>query len=61
MEKSQVLHANQDEDEDVRSLVWFNKTAHPEAKLKFQWDVDYSLAFVEGKDISWVKEEMDKN
>jgi hypothetical protein len=33
--------------ENIHSLVWFKKAAHPGTTLKFDWTVDYSFAWDE--------------
>ena len=36
-----------DQVENILSLVWFKKSAHPGTRLKFDWTVDYSFAWDE--------------
>lgn len=38
--------------DDIRPLVWFNKTAHPGTRLHFEWNVEYSLAWSEQGDLT---------
>ncbi len=33
--------------EDINSLVWFKKRAHPDTKLKFDWTIDYGFTWSE--------------
>lgn len=40
----QTCDANSD---NIRSLVWFAKSAHPGTELKFRWFIDYSFAWSE--------------
>ncbi len=42
-----IYQTYEDQDEDIRSLVWFSKKAHPGTKLKFRWGIDYSFAWCE--------------
>jgi hypothetical protein len=36
-----------DQEDNVMSLAWFAKTAHPDTKVNFEWDVDYSFVWSE--------------
>lgn len=42
-----IYQTYEDQDEDIRSLVWFSKKAHPGTTLKFEWNIDYSFAWSE--------------
>lgn len=42
-----IYQTYEDQDEDIRSLVWFSKKAHPGTKLTFGWTIDYSFAWCE--------------
>ncbi|SFR68018.1 hypothetical protein [Anaeromicropila populeti] len=35
------------QDDDIRSLVWFSKAAHPGTQLRFEWNIDYSFVWSE--------------
>lgn len=38
--------------DDIRPLVWFNKTAHPGTRLRFEWNINYSMAWSEQGDLT---------
>lgn len=42
-----IYQTCEDQDEDIRSLVWFSKTAHPGTNLTFGWTNDYSFVWCE--------------
>ena len=42
-----IYQTYEEQDEDIRSLVWFSKKAHPGTMIKFGWNVDYSFAWCE--------------
>ncbi len=42
-----VYQTYEKQDEDIRSLAWFSKTAHPGTKLEFNWTIEYSFAWSE--------------
>lgn len=42
-----VYQTLDDQAEDIRSLVWFSKRAHPDTDLRFQWYIDYGFAWSE--------------
>lgn len=42
-----IYQTDDKQDEDIRSLVWFKKTAHPGTQLHFEWGVDYSFVWSE--------------
>lgn len=42
-----VYQTNDNQSEDIRSLVWFSKRAHPETVLKFKWDIEYGFTWSE--------------
>lgn len=42
-----IYQTYEDQDEDIRSLVWLRKTAHPGTRLRFDWNVIYSAAWCE--------------
>lgn len=42
-----VYQTNDHQSEDIRSLVWFSKRAHPETVLKFKWSIDYGFTWSE--------------
>lgn len=33
--------------DDIRSLVWFKKSAHPGTQLRFEWGIDYGISWSE--------------
>lgn len=42
-----VYQTYEGQDEDIRSLVWFSKSAHPGTLLRFEWGIDYSFVWSE--------------
>ena len=42
-----VYQTNDNQSEDIRSLVWFSKRAHPNTQLKFRWSLDYGFTWSE--------------
>lgn len=42
-----LYQTNDDQSEDIRSLAWFTKSAHPETTLTFEWNIDYSFTWSE--------------
>lgn len=42
-----IYQTNDNQSEDIRSLVWFSKRAHPETNLRFKWGIDYGFTWSE--------------
>lgn len=42
-----IYQTNDGQSEDIRSLVWFKKSAFPDTLLKFDWEIDYSFVWSE--------------
>lgn len=42
-----IYQVNDNQDEDIRSLVWFKKTAHPHTQLHFEWNLKYGIVWSE--------------
>lgn len=42
-----IYQTQEGEKDDIRSLVWFKKTAHPNTQLHFEWGIDYGISWSE--------------
>lgn len=42
-----VYQTHDNQAEDIRSLVWFSKRAHPGTDLRFEWSIDYGFTWSE--------------
>lgn len=42
-----IYQTNDNQLEDIHSLVWFSKRAHIDTRLKFKWNVDYGFTWSE--------------
>lgn len=42
-----IYQTNDNQSEDIRSLVWFSKRAHPETNINFKWGIDYGFTWSE--------------
>lgn len=42
-----IYQTDYSQHEDIRSLAWFSKPAHPETELKFKWDIEYGFTWNE--------------
>lgn len=42
-----IYQTDDNQTENIRSLVWFSKRAHPHTELKFEWNIDYGFSWSE--------------